>query len=918
MKYLYAILLLALSWHPGTGWGQTGSLTFRADWVPNPELQPTGDEPYLFGYPAGGFGSSDFQRGSGVTVGDTLSNAYIGSGWADPSLGAAEQNARFYYVLVGGEGGTYLIDIQNIAFYLYRSATGPAWYQWEYSLDGFATPGIRLGDSVNFTQADQSVFQQYDLRQIPDLQQMYGATFRLYAWGAADTGGIFGIGPNPGANSLSFTGKYSTLRPELGFGCAYCTQTLQPFVTAGGTPSAMQICDPAGEGVIDSIEVVVTPGYELSLDNSNFYTYLSIPNTYVNYWVGAPVSVRLKADAAPGTYNGYVQVQSLHISPFQLPISGTVNPAPPSILAVNSNSLEFGYAGAGAVVDKKITLKTGSLSANITARATGRYQVSADSVDFGATATIGRDTGENKAVALFIRFSPDADELQFNDSVRISAGADTTLTVRVKGNSLLPSSTVNVSTWNLNYFGTSQRWYGPADKSQQTDNIKTILPRLHSDVYALQGVVNDSLLAAVVSAMPGYAHVISNYGSLSNPSDPNHVDSASVSRLAFVYNTARVRNVQTTALLSNGVNTAGDVGSPGYVNWASGRFPFMLTADVDVSDSNGNTITKKIRFINVHASDNSNPVNGYNQRVSAAYALDTLIKNNYSGDNVIILGDFNDDLNHSVVSGLDTTSFRAFIADSAYYQFPTKVLSQQQQRSNANFPGVTSNMIVNDPMSLWYLPSSALVLPEVSGEVPAYTETTAGNYPVAALLSFTPPTPLPVTLLDFTAVRRGAVAKLSWSTTGEVNSGSFVIERSGDNGIFVAIGTVKATGGSKTTTRYGFTDEVPLRGENYYRLRQVDVDGRFTYSKTVLLDFSGMGLHISPNPAHGMVNLFVNNMNEAFNVRIVDVNGRTVLELQTAPGTANIPVDVSRLAKGIYTVKVTGATTVAVQQLLVE
>ena len=150
------------------------------------------------------------------------------------------------------------------------------------------------------------------------------------------------------------------------------------------------------------------------------------------------------------------------------------------------------------------------------------------------------------------------------------------------------------------------------------------------------------------------------------------------------------------------------------------------------------------------------------------------------------------------------------------------------------------------------------------------------------------------------------------------NSGSFVIERSGDNGIFVAIGTVKATGGSKTTTRYGFTDEVPLRGENYYRLRQVDVDGRFTYSKTVLLDFSGMGLHISPNPAHGMVNLFVNNMNEAFNVRIVDVNGRTVLELQTAPGTANIPVDVSRLAKGIYTVKVTGATTVAVQQLLVE
>ena len=922
MKHLYAIIFLSLFLPPITGWTQKSLVTFKLDFVPNPANLPDGSESYTIGT-GDAFGLANLTRGSGVTVGDTLSNSFIGSGWTDPSLSAAEQNGRYFLIDAGNSPGTYLVALRHLSSYQYRSATGPAWYQWEYSLDGFATAGKRIGDSVHFTDVDMSVLKGFDTHEIVGLQAIgFGPdlNLRLYAWGAVDTGGIFGFGPNPGASSIAMDGDYTDSRPGLGFGCYICGQSTLPFTTTVGIPSASQLTIPAGEGIIDSITVSAPQGYEISFDNNNFYPFLSIYPIHSGFDPAqAEVYVRLSAALPAGTYNGQLLVQSNNIPSTYLNLTGTVNPPPPLLLAADNSSLEFGNAAVGNTVDKKLTLSTNNLTANVTAAATGKYQVSTDSVHFGPTATIGRDTAENKTEPLFIRFTPDAENLQFNDSLRISVATDTTLIVRLKGNSLLPASTVNMTTWALNYLGTQQHGYGPPDKIQQISNIKTILPTVHSDVFALQEVASDSALKAIVSSMPGYAYALSEFGALSNPFDPNYVDSASVARLAFVYNTAKVRNVRTEALLSNGVNTSADVGSPNYYNWNYGRYPFMLTADIDLDDGLGGTITKRIRFINIHAHNSPGDTTAYINRINAAFALDTLIKNNYSGDNVVVLGEFNDDLNHSMVPGKDTSSFIAFLNDSALYQFPTKILSRQQQRSNANFTGITNNMIINNTMSAWYLPSSAVVLSQVSGTVPLYNATTAGYYPVSSVFSFTPPVPLPEQLLSFTGTRLEAAAKLSWKTGEEINTASFDIQRSGDDQSFSSIGTVAAHGSSTTTTDYTFLDNNPLKGNNYYRLNQLDNDGRSTLSKTVVLNFAGtLTVHISPNPAHGTANLFVGNASEAFLIQIVDLNGQTVKQLQAIPGTANILIDVSSLAKGMYTVKVISSTAMTTQKLLVQ
>ena len=110
--------------------------------------------------------------------------------------------------------------------------------------------------------------------------------------------------------------------------------------------------------------------------------------------------------------------------------------------------------------------------------------------------------------------------------------------------------------------------------------------------------------------------------------------------------------------------------------------------------------------------------------------------------------------------------------------------------------------------------------------------------------------PLPVELILFTATNtaRQGVA-LHWVTASEKNSHSFVVERSADGKIFRSMGTLAAAGSTQARTAYDLTDEQPLSGTSYYRLRQVDLDGTTTYSPVRNVKrglASGEGLAVYP------------------------------------------------------------------------
>jgi hypothetical protein len=108
----------------------------------------------------------------------------------------------------------------------------------------------------------------------------------------------------------------------------------------------------------------------------------------------------------------------------------------------------------------------------------------------------------------------------------------------------------------------------------------------------------------------------------------------------------------------------------------------------------------------------------------------------------------------------------------------------------------------------------------------------ASNYVASSLVA------LPVTYAGFTATKNGSNALLQWQTQQEQNSLSFIIERSSDGKEFTGIGQVAAAGNSSLVQSYSFTDETPRKGKNYYRLNQVDLDGRSNYSSIRTVDFS--------------------------------------------------------------------------------
>jgi len=177
------------------------------------------------------------------------------------------------------------------------------------------------------------------------------------------------------------------------------------------------------------------------------------------------------------------------------------------------------------------------------------------------------------------------------------------------------------------------------------------------------------------------------------------------------------------------------------------------------------------------------------------------------------------------------------------------------------------------------------------------------------------PATLPVTLVDFHALRGddGSVA-LSWETAQEQNSKYTEIQRSGDGKAFAAIGQVAAAGNSQTTLDYTFTDKAPLVGKNYYRLRMVDMDGSFKYSKVLQVATGAVGgaIGVYGNPFNAQLGVRIPAVSaERLVLSLYDQTGRVCLRQNytTQKGENLINLYPQGLAAGVYFLQVRGERT---------
>lgn len=162
------------------------------------------------------------------------------------------------------------------------------------------------------------------------------------------------------------------------------------------------------------------------------------------------------------------------------------------------------------------------------------------------------------------------------------------------------------------------------------------------------------------------------------------------------------------------------------------------------------------------------------------------------------------------------------------------------------------------------------------------------------------PPGLPVSWLAFEVERRGEFAKLTWLTSQELNNEMFNVERSADGRTFLAVGNVSANIEARSINEYTFTDKHPLRGLNYYRIQQVDRDGKVQYSDMRTVNFIPDGEITSwPNPA--VESIYIELPKETSGqIRMINSAGVVVLTKTYEVADHESNLDISTLDPGLY------------------
>lgn len=166
---------------------------------------------------------------------------------------------------------------------------------------------------------------------------------------------------------------------------------------------------------------------------------------------------------------------------------------------------------------------------------------------------------------------------------------------------------------------------------------------------------------------------------------------------------------------------------------------------------------------------------------------------------------------------------------------------------------------------------------------------------------------LPIELAHFRAVRVDNSTHLSWRTLSEINNEYFSIERSGDGKSFLEIGMESGAGFSLHPLDYEHFDHNPLYGTNYYRLRQVDYDGNYTYSPTVSVYFENeiQTPVIFPTVFNDLLTVQLpEETTEPVLLNFFDNCGRRVKSAFVNPGTDVFQLQTSELTPGSYFLKI--------------
>lgn len=389
------------------------------------------------------------------------------------------------------------------------------------------------------------------------------------------------------------------------------------------------------------------------------------------------------------------------------------------------------------------------------------------------------------------------------------------------GGSALPASqTFDISTWSLNFFGADagtitcssppvSRPYnnqGPVDDDKQARNVKTILQKLNADIVVNEDVSDETRYAAVVRSLPGsYSYVCSDKFSnyfLDQCDLPINSDGTVLGptkyaqKVCVLYNKATVTPIlaESRALLTTAYSY------PASNSWESGRLPYLFVANVTI-----NGLVRKIHVVGIQAKSGTS-IADYNRRKSDLDTLKAELDRTYPTANIIILGNYNDQITSSTTAGRPS-SYSAFSADAARYQVVTRLLETTGCVTFTPAASFVDHIIIANELVPAYVGNSAAVLLPATGIEGPYALTTSDHNPVSARFNLSalpgPAAPLAVTLTVSPTTATGT-ASLSAIVVGGTPPYSYTFSGPGIitlNGNAATVTNLTATSPSSFTVR---------------------------------------------------------------------------------------------------------------------
>ncbi len=304
------------------------------------------------------------------------------------------------------------------------------------------------------------------------------------------------------------------------------------------------------------------------------------------------------------------------------------------------------------------------------------------------------------------------------------------------GSDISRDLTMDVAAWNIEWFGdesNSPAAYSENPDQVQKEAVKEILLGLDADIIAVEEISDEVLFAEMISEMDGYDFILSEATS--------YPDSPGGQKLGFVYNTETVKLNSSRAMFTSvhpfyeatQTELLSDYPDSPERFFASGRLPFIMNATVTV-----NGVTQDVNFVALHARANtgSDQPNDYAMRKYDVEVLKDSLDTYYSQEKIMILGDYNDDVDETVADGVvpTTTSYISFKNDPAEYTFLTKELSDKGYRSTVSYPNMIDHITASNELEENYLEGSAKVHYEFyDGD---YEYTASDHFPVSVKMVF--------------------------------------------------------------------------------------------------------------------------------------------------------------------------------------